>query len=80
MNRRRILTSRTLSLCFVSIAFAIYLLFWFFESIGPRMDVVNEWSIEHHVLVFDRQAVNVREDVTHPLFYVDVSELNQGGR
>jgi hypothetical protein len=36
----------------LSLLLAGWLLFWFFEALGPRMDMVAAWSIEHQVLVF----------------------------
>jgi len=31
---------------------ALYWLFWWFESIGARMDVINDFAIKYHILVF----------------------------
>lgn len=46
----------TLSACvrlLLAVAFAAYLLFWLFEGLGPRMDVIADWSIEHNLLTFE---------------------------
>lgn len=37
-----------------SVFLALWMLFWFMESLGPRPAAIGAWAVEHNVLVVGR--------------------------
>jgi hypothetical protein len=43
--------TRSLWMILLSIALALYWLLLWYEAIGPRMELINQFAIEHDILV-----------------------------
>lgn len=64
------LTLRTFICITCSVVLALYLLFWFLESIGPRMEIINKWTVES---CYGTQRISARAGITRPLVGIEAT-------
>lgn len=69
------LTLRTFILCTCSVVLALYLLFWFYEALGPRMEIINRWAVESN---YGQHRIEARAGITRPLVGIEATVAVSG--